>query len=305
MFSLQSSIPGLLPPDILEKVVIFTADSNEYAVSLKLCTISRLFYESTVKRLYHTIIIQKISRLKKILRTSALQKPWVAACVRVLLINSADEFPQGLVPQVLVLSTGLLSLCLPSLVVINETCSLPHLRRIAQTNTGFIPPHIAPHITHLYLYDDSSSLISHILGQKSALGSLTHVLVVNVHLYHGTASTESYLDILQANIPQGLPESLRAFVIFVNFEHEDLTNPPDKTTSEGMQGVMNVDPRIVFWKSVNKRTPAWWTGPRLFEFDTQGRLIDQCLGAMPDGAAGLWEAVDSWIAHRDTAEPYP
>ncbi|KAH8824150.1 hypothetical protein DL96DRAFT_1613236 [Flagelloscypha sp. PMI_526] len=304
MISSQSSLSGLLPPEILENVIIFTADSNNHAVSLKLCTISRLFYESTVKRLYHTIKVQKGCQLEEILRTSALQKPWVASCVRVLLITCTNEFPRELVTQALMRLTGLFSLCLLSLAAIDENCSLPHLRRLVQTYTGLIHPRIAPRITHLYLFGDSNSLISQILRQKDTLGDLTHLLVVNAGVSYGTQATQSSLDILQANVPHGLPESLKALVIFANLEYVHPTNSADKILFEKMQGVMNADSRIVFWKHSIMKAPASWTGPRLLGYTPQGNLIDECLGAMPDGKAGLWEAVDHWMADCDTAKPY-
>ncbi|KAH8824153.1 hypothetical protein DL96DRAFT_1613241 [Flagelloscypha sp. PMI_526] len=304
MLSLEISSSSLLPPDVLEKVVIFSVDSSSHTVSLKLCTISRLFYESAIKRLYHTISIYKIEKLEQILQASAVQKPWVAACVRVLMINCADGIPQVLVTQALMAFPGLLSLWIPSSTVIDPACPLPYLSRLVQMDNGPIPSHIAQHITHLYLFGVPSTLVALLVRHKDAYKSLTHFLVVN-GTNSGLDGLSSVLDILEPIVPHGLPETLKIFMIFSGVNYEKLSGPLHKELLDQAQNILEVDPRIVLWKQGSQEPPDAWTRPWLFEYGTHGNLVDQCLGAQPDGVVGLWEAVDLWVGAGGQAGRFP
>ncbi|KAH8824154.1 hypothetical protein DL96DRAFT_1613249 [Flagelloscypha sp. PMI_526] len=299
MASSHSSSSGSLPSEILDNIVVFAADSGGPTIALSLSLISHSFYESVIKRIYHTIIIQRIDKLEEILWHSAVQKPWVAACVRVLIINVAQKVPQSLVATGLVTFPGLVSLCLPASTLIDATCSLPCLRRLVQLENGSLPIHIAGHITHLYLWGAPSRLVSQLVEQKDTLQSLTHLLVVNGFL-EGICSD---LDILQPIVPHGLPKSLKVFVIFTDITYDGLIKHKDLL--EKAQYILDTDPRIVFWRPSGNRAPESWTGPHLFEYRVFGSLIDQCLGAMPDGTAGIWEVVDYCLANYDKTTGYP
>ncbi|KAH8823532.1 hypothetical protein DL96DRAFT_278478 [Flagelloscypha sp. PMI_526] len=230
------------------------------------------------------------------LKTSALQKPWVAACVRVLLLPFniyGDEFPQASVTQALTEFTGLISFCRPSKAIFDVSSPLPRLRRLVQIYDAHLPPSIAQYLTHLYLFGNIVHSASLILQMKATLECLTHILLVNAVGW--PAGFVEVMDVLEPNVPHGLPKFLQVFVMFTGSDVNDMGNPEHNDLWRKARKVVDADPRIILWSSIgSKGAPDSWIGPRLCEYKTRG-LMSECLGALSDGEQGIWEAVERWV----------
>ncbi|KAH8824193.1 hypothetical protein DL96DRAFT_1682506 [Flagelloscypha sp. PMI_526] len=293
----SSPLPSL-PTEILEKIIIFSADSGGQRVALILCIVCNLFYESTMKRLYHTLTVDLMEKLESLLQTSALQKPWVAASVRVLLlapIYHKEKFPQALLTRALSIFPGLASLCLPSKAVWEVDYPLPSIRRLFQLGRADMPRCIAQNLTHLYLFGPSAHLIRQLFDQKNALVSLTHLLVVNNGVWPG-GFAES-MGAIQMVLHHKLLNVLKVFAITTGSHCNDLENPTHVYLMERAQKILDMDPRIVIWATRSNDASDSGTGSRFFEYMTSRsrNLTRQCLGALPDGVEGFWEAAEKHV----------
>ncbi|KAH8829815.1 hypothetical protein DL96DRAFT_1590507, partial [Flagelloscypha sp. PMI_526] len=274
------------PVEIIENIAVFSADSGGHSVALKLCVICNVFYKSAIKRLYHTIDVDEIEKLDSLLRTSALQKPWVAACVRVLLLPLyfyIGIFLHAPVTRALKEFTGLISFRCPAGVTLDSASPLPCLRRLVQAKTGDIPQRIAENLTHLCLHGNLVQLFSQVLEQKSTLGCLTHLLIVSLE---SSNIIDPATDVLGPIYSHGLSNTLRVFVVAISgtFDHID-----DSARRHLGEKVQNGDPRIVLW------APDYWTEPLFLKHNAHSRLKYECLGGLPDGVSGIWEAAEQWI----------
>ncbi|KAH8833329.1 hypothetical protein DL96DRAFT_1811827 [Flagelloscypha sp. PMI_526] len=284
----SSSLPPL-PIEILEQIVTLSADSGGPTVSLKLCVVNTLFYQSAIKRIYHTVSVKSAQQLEHILQTSALLKPWVAACVRVLTFPpySCPTFPEAWFAQTLSTFTGLMALLLPTTAVFDALSPPPQLRRLVQIESKPLPLCIAQNLTHLCLYKPSVQFFLQMLKLESAFKCLTHLLVVN------SQKIMDALDVLK--LPHGLPRALRVFVVFIgNFNDLDYLSQTKRI--ETAQQVLDANPGIVLWASGSIKSPNSWTSTQVLLYSIQSYgLSPECLEALPDGVEGIWEVAEQWL----------
>ncbi|KAH8818599.1 hypothetical protein DL96DRAFT_1621537 [Flagelloscypha sp. PMI_526] len=288
--------PIFFPPEILSKIAEIAADSGGANVALKLCCVSLLFHQSAASRLYHTLVIgyQDIGKLQMILRTSVPLRPWIASCVRVLIVYSGSS--QELMNEALASFSCLRSLRVPIGIELELTCKLPLLRRIQNASAAAsIPDHIAQNLTHLDYYGDISKFILLVAQRKQHFTQLSHLLLADPLSAH--AAMEHLLDILEDILPNGLPDALKVFIIsFRSMYYCTWRTSPN--ILEKLRNILKRDNRIAFWSEDAGIIHSDRDGPWFFYFQSKGTFIEQSLGALPDGAAGIWEQAGDWIQHR-------
>ncbi|KAH8824190.1 hypothetical protein DL96DRAFT_1682504 [Flagelloscypha sp. PMI_526] len=278
-----------LPFEILDKIIVLAADSGGSAVALPLCTVSHAFHESAVKRLYHTIQVSYQHDLEKILDGPILHRPWIAFWVRVLIVETCGS---DLLKKALKIFAAVHSLRIPYSATIDHACMLPHLRRLNQLSGGNIPSHIAQNLTHLQFYGIPSQCITQIIDRKNTFQCLSHLIVLDSVADERDVSLT--LNLLRRCSRQGFPDSLLVFILAMGlFDYEYLVVKPLLTDS--IDEILSQDKRIVLWNQDPGDVPEGWEGPFIFDFQSQGLLVEQVLGAVPDGAIGIWESVQRWM----------
>ncbi|KAH8825835.1 hypothetical protein DL96DRAFT_1817283 [Flagelloscypha sp. PMI_526] len=283
----------VLPPEILDKIIVIAADSGGSVITIKLGFICKLFYESAVKRLYHTIHIFDGERLEQILHTSVRLRPGIAPYVQVLNLQTC---PRVLMNEALATFTSLRALRIPLSEGFDPAYTLPNLRRFIQLTSANIPEHIARNLTHLYFYGDAKECLSQVARGKSDFQCLTHLLMMDSFSgVEAEVSLKGTLDLLHDGLPtNSFPDSLEVFVLmFRELNYSYLES--DKRVMERVQKLLDLDHRVVFWNQEPGGVPLDWNGPRLFDFQCLGLLIEQALNALPDGATGIWENAEQWI----------
>ncbi|KAH8824152.1 hypothetical protein DL96DRAFT_1613238, partial [Flagelloscypha sp. PMI_526] len=284
----------VLPPEIIGKIVEIATDSGNNALALRLCLVSQLFHRSATTRLYHTLYIRGTDRLQKILYRSVPLRPWIASCVRVLILTVC---PPDLMNEAFKVFTNLRALRLPVHATLHPENPLPNLRRLHMRTTD-IAVHVAQNLTHLYLFGPGYDFISHLMDRKDDFPRLTHFLIMDE--FNGMDSQGSVarvLNLLHESLPHRLPDSLAAVVLmFTHVNYSHLRAAPD--LPERVRKVLDLDPRVVFWNQDPGMVPIGWNGPRIFDFQSGGRLVEQTLGAIPDGETEIWEQADIWIQNH-------
>ncbi|KAH8824221.1 hypothetical protein DL96DRAFT_1613410 [Flagelloscypha sp. PMI_526] len=235
--------------------------------------------------------------LESVLRTSAVQKPWVATCVRVLVLPKyfiREAFSQPLVTQALETFTELRALFFPSEAAFKTASPLPHLRLLLQIENASIPPCIAQHLTHLSLIGYIGQVIPQVLKLSASLQSLTHLLVVNTANWPYGFSQVA--DALLLIVPHGLPKALKLFAVNLGNGSHIFDLRFDKEPVEKAHKLLDADRRIVLWAEASRRSER---KPRFFYQPgggTDRELVYQCLEALPDGGIGVWQFLEQWIA---------
>ncbi|KAH8824155.1 hypothetical protein DL96DRAFT_1613251, partial [Flagelloscypha sp. PMI_526] len=281
----------VLPPEIISKIVEIAADSDKIAAASRLCFVSQLFHQRAISRLYHTLFIHDKATLKKILRTSIPPRPWIASRVRVLNLLVC---PPDLLSKTLTTFENIRALRLPLDTELDPAPLLPNLHRLHMTSTS-IASHVAQNLTHLYFYESAYDTISQLMQRQKEFPHLTHFLILDRCGQMSTeASLERTLDLLHKFLPNGLPETLKVFVLNSgSLTYKHLNRFPN--LSEKLQQIAALDRRVVFWNQEPGIIPSGWNGPRILDFHSGGSLITQALEALPDGTAGIWEHAEVWI----------
>ncbi|KAH8824192.1 hypothetical protein DL96DRAFT_1682505 [Flagelloscypha sp. PMI_526] len=288
------SPPLPLPGEILEQIMMFAVDSGGYATTLRLCYLSRHTHESVIRRLYHTLHITDESKLTMILHTSIPLRPSIAEYVRVLNLQTCSN--GQLMTEALTTFTSLLALRIPFCATLDPACMLSNLKRLMQMSSGNIPGHVAQNLTHLYIFGETPECISQILQRKDQFSRLTHLMVMDeLSGTNSKISTQNALKLVSAYGPAGLPNALEVFIILLGeVSYGNLGHESDFLVT--VQNTLELDDRIVAWVNQSPdQIPTDWVGPALFDFQCEGHLIEQSLGALPDGAIGIWEAAEQWI----------
>ncbi|KAH8824191.1 hypothetical protein DL96DRAFT_201608 [Flagelloscypha sp. PMI_526] len=190
---MTAPLPELLPPEILDKIIVIAADSGGSITTLQLCCVSQLFHQSAVRRLYHTIGIGSGSeQLEAILHITVPLRPSIASYVRVLNLESC---PRALMDEALALFTSVRSLRIPILekLGLDPSYALPNLRRFIQMAGADIPAIIAQNLTHLYLYGVTYEAFSRLILQKENFRCLTHFLLMQSY---AESTSERSLELL-------------------------------------------------------------------------------------------------------------
>ncbi|KAH8822513.1 hypothetical protein DL96DRAFT_1621348 [Flagelloscypha sp. PMI_526] len=282
-----------LPAEILDDIIVFAADSGGLATTLQLCVVSQSFHQrSAVKRLYHTLYNIIPSRLGYVIHTSVLLRASLASWVRVLIMQSC---PRDLLNEALTLFTGLRALGLSFSVVIEPARSLPYLQRYLHFLSSNIPLSIAQNLTHLYSFGDAYKLISQAVQTTGGFGRLTHLLVYDWPSGSDVALAR-VVDLLHQSLPHRFSDTLEVFILsFPHLSYHHLRSSPK--AQHMIQAIQEVDDRVIFWNQQRDDAPARWKGPWLFidYRDSEGSLINEALGLLPDGTDGIWEIAEWWI----------
>ncbi|KAH8824157.1 hypothetical protein DL96DRAFT_1613253 [Flagelloscypha sp. PMI_526] len=227
-----------------------------------------------------------------VLHTSVPLQPRIASCVRVLGLRQSSPELAG---EALETFTSIRALCMPHATPLDPSCCLPNLSRLIQISTTDIPSDIAQNLTHLYFYGAVYEFIPQLVRHKFDFRRLTHVLMIDSFTRRESISSlEQSLDVLLHSFPHEAPMVLE--VVILTFSMLKYTNPSISSMPlEKVQKVIDIDKRIIFWNQRSDIVPAVGNGPNFMNFQSEGRLIEQALGALPDGEIGIWEAAEMWI----------
>ncbi|KAH8824257.1 hypothetical protein DL96DRAFT_1818036 [Flagelloscypha sp. PMI_526] len=275
-----------LPLEVIDKIVVFAADSGGRSVALRLSLVSRALHKCALKRLYHTLHIGSEAKLEDIFRGAISQQTWIASAVRVLIVNGTHSTHyDNLLVQVFSALSGLISVRVPWSAAIDSTCALPSLCRIMMGSSP-LPLHLSHNITHLHIA--SMEMFSQVLHMKDKFGQLTHFFLTLVEM----PGLSQFLEELRNE----LPRYLKILAVFLGFIQSDLGSDVHRLSL--LQELIDSDNRIVFWT----RTPVQpnWKSPRLLLFD-ETDVISQCLGALKDEEVGFWELAERHAQERARA----
>ncbi|KAH8826583.1 hypothetical protein DL96DRAFT_1608388 [Flagelloscypha sp. PMI_526] len=302
----MSTLLPQLPTEVVEDIIISCADSDTES-ACTLCLVSRAFYQSSIRRLYNTLSINRERDLADMLSFSALGQPWVASSVRVLMLTytpPSATFSQNLLFQAFSVLDGLCSLQLPVYTPLDPSWRLPKLAHLSAWNIAHkgLSASNFRGITRLHLDD-------HLLH---AISMLRMASVKPVHLTHLFLSDQSdhldsrLLSSIELQLPSLLDESpsIRIFVLRCQDMAYLPPKPPPVDFSELLRKaseLIQAHPHVVFmnWRFGDASPPNGWIGPRLFNH-SRDNMVTECLLAHPKDNEGFWEKAEEHIRKFQT-----
>ncbi|KAH8824246.1 hypothetical protein DL96DRAFT_1613501 [Flagelloscypha sp. PMI_526] len=282
---MQRSSPGpFLPFEMIDRIVMFAADSGGQSVALQLSLVSHLLHKTAIGRLYHTLRIDNEAMLESIFCQAISSRTWIASAVRVLIVGGlhASHYDDLLI-RILSLMTGLISVRLAWSAGINSVCLLPRVRRVGLAGPSPLPLHLSHNITHFHV--SSLATFSQVLQMKEEFVRLTHFLLMFVDI---PGLPQFFRD-----LRNGLPRSLMFLAVYLGEVQFDRMT--DVHHLALLHGLIDDDNRIVFWSM--QAVPSNWELPRLLLFQEKN-LIPHFMEALNDDEVGFWELVEHHVQER-------